>query len=81
MDWSSKDANPLADLRAIAKMMIEACQMCGGTTWLYREVDWHPYMKQVIKCHYCEGTGKLPQYRNRPFGHDSAMEIGLNEYL
>lgn len=78
MEWDSKDANPLADLRAIAKMMIEACQICGGTTWIWQRLDKYPYNQQ-IKCPYCEGTGKLPQFRSRRCGHDSAMEICLDE--
>jgi hypothetical protein len=77
MDWSSKDTNPVEDLRKVTKEIIEACQMCGGTTWLYKNLSSHPYVK-VIKCSYCEGTGKLPQFRSRPFEHDSAMEIGLD---
>jgi hypothetical protein len=62
--WNDPNCDPLADLAAVAKMIIEACQMCGGTTWIYEPVDWHPFLATVKKCPYCKGTGKLPQYRD-----------------
>ncbi len=63
MEWNSPDCNPLADLAAMAKFMIEACQMCGGTRWEYQYINEYPYVK-VIKCSYCNGTGKLKQYQD-----------------
>jgi hypothetical protein len=60
--WNNPDADPIADLRSVEKMMIEACQMCGGTTWLYEYIEKHPYIT-VVKCKYCNGTGKLKEYQ------------------
>ena len=63
MLWNDPDCNPMADLAAVAKMLIEACQTCGGSRWEYQHLSEYPYIK-VVRCSYCNGTGKLKQYQN-----------------
>ena len=60
--WND-DWNPLADIAAMKKFMIEACQICGGSRWEYRRLNEYPYIK-VVRCSFCNGTGKLKQYQN-----------------
>lgn len=63
ISWDSSNADVLADLKAVAELIINMCNYCAGRGQIMRALNQYPWIEWEV-CPGCKGTRVKPKEKN-----------------